>query len=178
MVMAPPTRASTWQTGLVKSLGPHQRARCAGSVQSLKTVSRGASKTRTSSIARSESSSTGSFFALMSLLLLQLFEIAVQPIEALFPEAAVVLNVVGDFLERRGFQPARPPLGLPAARDEAGALQHLQVLRDRGQAHLKRPRKLGNRCFPARQARKDGPPRRIGKRGKDGAQWIGQHFLV
>jgi hypothetical protein len=41
-----PIRRCTSQTGLVKRCGPHQRVRCSGSVQALKTSSLGVSKMR------------------------------------------------------------------------------------------------------------------------------------
>src|SRR5713226_1002272 len=45
MRMAPPGRASNSQTGFVKPFGPHHCAMCFGSVHTLNTSSRGASKT-------------------------------------------------------------------------------------------------------------------------------------
>jgi len=50
-------------------------------------------------------------------LALQLLEIAVQPFEALLPVAPVVLDPVGDVLERIRLEPAGPPLRLAAALD-------------------------------------------------------------
>src|SRR5713101_4916920 len=76
-------------------------------------------------------------FAAISLLLalnflhlvlaLQFLEVAVQLVEALLPVAPVVLDPVGDVLERIRPEPARPPLRLASALDQPGALQHLQV---------------------------------------------------
>lgn len=43
---APPVRKSISQPGSVKPFGPHHCFRCPGSLQTLKTSSRGASKTR------------------------------------------------------------------------------------------------------------------------------------
>src|SRR5215204_4419017 len=45
MRMAPPGRASSSQTGLVKLRGPHHWATCCGSIHMRNTSSRGASKT-------------------------------------------------------------------------------------------------------------------------------------
>src|SRR5580704_3879627 len=53
MRMAPPTRASISQTGLVKPFGPHHCASIAASVQALNTSARGASKIRVMVISRS-----------------------------------------------------------------------------------------------------------------------------
>src|SRR4051812_50054095 len=71
---------------------------------------------------------------------LELLHIVVQPVEALFPELAVAVRKPGDFLQRRGDQPAWPALRIAPPLDEAGALEHLQVLRDCRQAHVERPR--------------------------------------
>src|SRR5687767_10145217 len=65
---------------------------------------------------------------------LQFLQVAVQPVEALVPEAAVVLHPVGGVLQRLGAEPARPPLRLPAAFDQPGAFQHFQMLGDAGEA--------------------------------------------
>src|SRR5271167_2938764 len=59
MRMAPPTRASSSQTGLVKPFGPHHCASVAASVQALNTSARGASKVRVMVISRSASSLPG-----------------------------------------------------------------------------------------------------------------------
>src|SRR5438045_9684779 len=85
--------------------------------------------------------------AMSLLLLLQFAQMIFQPIEALFPEPAVVLQPVGGILERVRGEPAGPPLRLATARDEPGALQHLEVLGDRRKAHRER---LGERCAPGR----------------------------
>src|SRR5277367_6500642 len=55
MRMAPLTRASSSQTGLVKPFGPHHCASIAVSVQALNTSARGASKVRVMVISRSAS---------------------------------------------------------------------------------------------------------------------------
>src|SRR5215470_10630862 len=50
--IAPPTRASISQTGLVKPLGPHHCASSPASVQALNTRAQGASNTRVMVISR------------------------------------------------------------------------------------------------------------------------------
>jgi len=79
----------------------------------------------------------------MSLLLgLQFFQIVLQAIEALFPEAPVVLDPGGNIPQWLGFKPAGSPLRFAAASDKAGALQHLEVLGHGGKTHIKRRGKL------------------------------------
>src|SRR5436190_23515660 len=72
---------------------------------------------------------------LSSIVSLNFGQIRAESIKSLLPQPAVVLDPVGDFLQRLGSQPAGPPLGMPASLDEARALEDLQVLRHRGQTH-------------------------------------------
>src|SRR5262245_20017977 len=96
--------------------------------------SRGASNTRDSTSTRSVCSSCRATFLLP--FLLQRLEVAVKPVEALLPVPAVALEPVVDLTQRSRLEAARTPLGLAAARDEAGALQDLEVLGDRRQGHV------------------------------------------
>src|SRR5258706_6355727 len=121
---APPGRTSISHAMVVKPCGPHQRAASTGSTQASKTRRRGAAKTRVMT-------SSSLFAAMRFPLLLDLAQIVVEAIEAGVPELAVQPEPVDRALERPGFQAARPPLRGAAARDQAGALQHLQVLGDR-----------------------------------------------
>src|ERR1700730_11936287 len=98
--IAPPGRASSSQTGFVKPLGPHHCASSCGSVHALNTTSRGASNTRVILSWRSADSRAGSTLRAMFLLLctqcgyfyfacfrfafLQLAQVFIQPVEALF----------------------------------------------------------------------------------------------
>ena len=52
-------------------------------------------------------------------------------VEPLGPDLAVALDPVDRAVEGLGLEPARPVLGVAAPGDEPGALEHLQVLRDR-----------------------------------------------
>src|SRR5579859_8029527 len=129
MRQAPPGRTSSWQSGLVKPCGPHHWAMCVGSVQALKTRSRGASKMRVMTTSRSARLVSSLLLAAMFLLLgLNLTEIIVEAIQTLLPETAIVRDPVGDVLERPGLKSAGAPLGLPTPGDKAGPLQHLEVL--------------------------------------------------
>src|SRR5207249_10539706 len=58
-----------------------------------------------------------------------------------FPQTAIAFQPLGSFSEPLGLEAARPPLRVAAARNQAGALQHLQVLGDRRLAHRERDRK-------------------------------------
>src|SRR5207245_8454315 len=98
---------------------------------------------------------------------LQLAQIALEAVEALVPEAAIMLDPVGDLLQRARLQPAGPPLRLAAARDQAGALQHLEMLRDAGKAHVEGLGELGHRGLAQSEPCQDGAPRRIGE-GREG----------
>src|SRR5258706_3778218 len=105
MRQAPPTRTSASQTGLVNSFGPHQRARCSGSVHALNTSSRGASKTRVITTSRSIAVSLAGVLGvpladILSLLFFHFHQIFVETIKAFFPEAAILLHPFGDVLER------------------------------------------------------------------------------
>ena len=68
------------------------------------------------------------------LLLLHLLEVIVQACKLPFPEAAKGLDPVSDILERNRDKPAWTPLRVAPAHYQAGALQHVQVLGDRGLA--------------------------------------------
>src|SRR6266508_924462 len=112
------------------------------------------------------------------LLRLQLVQIIVQAIEALVPKAAITFEPVVNVLQRVGLDPAGPPLRLAAACDEAGALQHLEMLGDGGKAHLKRLCELGHRGFAQREPRQDGAARRIGEGRESGAEAIRRHGVM
>src|SRR6516162_11781532 len=132
----PPGRASAFQDSTSKPFGPHQRARCAASVQTLKTRLRGASYSRSRTSTRpagtpaaapsAASPLAASLLSVMRLAVmcwllgLQLAQVVAQAVEALLPEAAVVLDPVGDLLQGAGLQPAGPPLRRPPPGDQAG----------------------------------------------------------
>src|SRR5450432_4234568 len=113
---------------VVKPVGPHHFTTCCGSVHASQTRSRGASNTRVIKISRSEVSSTGMLLADMFLLLfLQLAQVFSEAIESLLPDFTVFFHPVGNILEARRFQPARPPLRLAPARDQPRSFEHLKM---------------------------------------------------
>src|SRR5262249_14055778 len=126
---------------MVQPSGPiSQCGTCSGLVQASQTSRRGASTTRVMTTSRSDGvvnvvTPTLLAAAILPLLLLQVFEVLIQPFEARVPEAAKVLGPLGDLLERRRPEPAGAPLRLAPARDQAGALEHPEVLGDGGATH-------------------------------------------
>src|SRR5687768_5882028 len=115
---------------MVKPFGPNQRSRCSALVQALKTSSRGASKVRSRTMVRADSATGLVGVMLLSLSFsLKLVQVFVETVEALLPELPVVVEPIGDVLERRDFETAGTPLRLPPLSDQPGVLQHLQVLR-------------------------------------------------
>src|SRR5260221_11199806 len=138
---APPGRTSISQTRFVKPLGPHHCATCTGSVHALNTSARGASKMRVMTTVRSVCFALMSFLsATIPLLLfnLELAQVAAKTVEALFPEPPIVLDPVRHILERARLETRGAPLSLAAARNQAGALLHLERLGEREQASIKR----------------------------------------
>src|SRR6516225_7140394 len=175
---APPGRTSIPAEIVVKPRGPHQRARCSGSVHILKTSRRGALKTRVMTNSRPAAGAAASAVAVtLPFRALQLAEIVVEAIKAVVPKMPVVLEPLGSVLERPGGNPAGPPLGLAAAPDQPGALQHLQVLRDRGKAHCEGFGELADRGLARGEACEDRAPRRVGERRVGNAEVIEQHAI-
>jgi len=80
-----------------------------------------------------------------------------------------------DLSERPRLERRRPPLRRLAARHEARALEHLQVLADRGEAHGERLRELGHRRAALRQTREDRAARWIGEGAERDAQPVDRH---
>src|SRR5437868_5384837 len=136
-------------------LGPHHFCRCSGLVNTSKTRSRGASNTRSITISFAGTSVTLSLAAMSLLLLLQFLQVLVQSIEPLLPHDAIPLDPLIDFLEWARRERRRSPLRLAAARHEPGALEHLEVLADRGKAHLERLGELGHRRAALQKTRED-----------------------
>src|SRR5918995_960259 len=107
----------------VTPFGPHHSFRRCGSVKAFHTKSRGASKTRV--MTNSSRLFLSSTFFLPGL---DFPQVIVETVKALFPKTAELLEPFCHVFQRAGFQARRAPLRLAAACDQAGALQHLQVL--------------------------------------------------
>src|SRR6266480_5993779 len=103
------------------------------------------------------------------------FELLEQGIEALvvaLPQPPVALQPFGRFPQPLGLEAARPSLRVAAARNQAGALQYLQVLGDRRLAHRERLGQLCHRRLTRRQASQDCPPGGIGEGREDGVETV------
>src|SRR5687768_18252739 len=172
----PPGRMSNALVVLVKPSGPHHCARCLGSVHASNTSSRGASSTRVVMMARGSRSRSMLLLAdtllLRFVLRLQLAKIILQAVETFFPEAAIALQPIVNAFQSLGFDAARAPLRLASARDQAGALQHLEVLGDRRAADVEGLGQLVHRGLAERQPRQDRPARRVGEGCEFGAQRV------
>ncbi len=112
------------------------------------------------------------------LLRLELFEEIVEAEKGLFPEFPIALEVLRGFGKRLGFEAARATLGACGVRNEAGALEHLEMLGDGGLAHREGLRELGDGCFAGGEASEDGAPRGIGEGGEGGVEPRGGHLSI
>src|SRR5690349_14638371 len=200
----PPGRTSISQTVSVEPCGPHHRFRCSGLLIASKTSRRGAPKSRVRTISRSEGNvtwrpagfSSAGFaasrsgdcaatapvlrFAAVTFLLLSLkfVEVIAQAVEALFPEPAVLSDPIRDLPQRLRVEAAGPPLRPPALRDQAGALQHLEVLGHGGQGHVERLGELLDRGLARGEPREDRAAGRVGEGREGGAELVGRHRII
>src|ERR1051326_3429725 len=177
---APPGRTSISCSVFVKPFGPHQCTTCCGSVHIRHTSSRGASNTRVAviSFVAAAALAAAMSFLLVLLFLFQLAEVVVEAVERLLPKLFVMLDPVGGLFERRRREVAAAPLRVAAAGDEAGALEHLQMLRDRWEAHVERRGDLRDRRLAGREVRQDRPPGRIGERRERIAELVVGHLTL
>src|SRR5918999_5279948 len=104
-------------------------------------------------------------------------EIGVQPFETLLPMPSVLADPVRHVAERLRLQPAGPPLRLASLLDESRPLEHLEVLRDSGKAHVEGGGQLCDRRLTEGQAGENRAPGGIGESGEGHAQGIGVHLL-
>src|SRR5512138_2328868 len=164
--------------------GPHQLLTCALFVNASNTSSRGAANVRRRMISRSPPRTSNAGPPRTSLLfifpspLLQSLKVIVQPLEAPRPEAAILLDPVGDFAQSFRTQLHGSPLLVAAPLDQASPLEHLQVLRNRGQTHLERCRQLTHGRDTTSQLCQDRPARRIGECCERGGEWVCLHYFL
>lgn len=98
-------------------------------------------------------------------------------VEPPFPEETEGLGPVGNGFDILRPEPARAPLSVPPLLDEAGALEHAQML---GNGRLREPERRSqfcDRCFPSCEAGEDGAPRGIAESRK-GAVKINSHMAI
>jgi hypothetical protein len=105
-------------------------------------------------------------------------QVLAEAVERALPEAAVPGQPVGGLAERVALQPRRAQLRRAAARDEAGALQDLQVLGDRLQGDREGLGQLVDRRLALGEALQDRPPRGVGESGEGGAELVYRHVVV
>jgi hypothetical protein len=98
--------------------------------------------------------------------------IEIEAIEALIPEAAVLVDPAGNVFEGAGFEAARAPPGGATTDDQAGLFQYSEVLRDRRHAHFKWLSQFGDRRFTKCEPSQDGTARGIGESGECGSKLI------
>src|SRR5688500_1856355 len=152
--MIPPGRASSSQATTSAPCGPNQRVKCSARVQTSKTRSRGASKTRLTTTSSAGVASPPLLCTGIALLLvrrcaafaLELSQVQVETIEALLPEAAVLGGPVRDLAQRGRVELARAPLSLPAAGDEARVFENAQMFRAGWTAHREGRCELRHGC--------------------------------
>src|SRR5262249_716148 len=172
----PPGRKSNALVVVENPIGPHQRARCSGALHAVHTSSREAANTRV--VMSDRWSGFGAQLVLSPILLflgLKVAQILLEPVKTLHPQSAVALKPVVHLLESCRFRATGPPLRLAAANDEAGALQHLQVLGHCREAHLEWLRQFGDGGLAQRQPRQNGPPRWVGEGRESGAETVRGH---
>src|SRR3954447_20376100 len=159
----------TRSRGVSICAGPNHADTWSGSVHARNTRSRGASKTCVIRTSRSPATASLISFSLRA-------QVRVESVHACFPRLLPRLHPLDGLVERVGLQAARAPLGLLAANDQARALEHLEMPRYRGQAHLERLRQLADRRLALGQAREDGATRGIGEGGEGSAEVVGGHL--
>src|SRR5690349_9689964 len=91
---------------------------------------------------------------------------AIHALEAALPEAAIGVDPRGRLLERLGVEVDGAELRHLAAGDQAGALQHLEVLGDRLNRDREALGELGEGGVAAAQPAQDLPSGRVGERGE------------
>src|SRR4051794_4430928 len=158
----------TFSRGVSRCAGPNHAATASGSVHALNTASRGASKNRVMRTSRSAATS--------AIVLPLPAQVRVEPVHPRLPGPLARLHPCHRVVERLGLHPARPPLRLAAAGDQPGALEDLEVARDRRKAHVKRRGDLVDRRLALGQAGEDRPARGVGEGGERLAELVGRHL--
>src|SRR3954470_4890208 len=141
----------TFSLGVSMWAGPNHAATSSDSIHARKTRSRGASKMRViSTSCMAEAPAVGSL-----ILISFRAQVRFESVHPGLPRLLARLHPIHGFVERLGLQPARGPLRLATADDQACALEHLEVARDRGLAHRERLGELVHGRLALGQARQD-----------------------
>src|SRR5258705_13322157 len=125
---------------MTKVAGWVERLRMVSPIQSLRAAHRGP-ECSTVRLRRAGFGAALLFLAAMLLFLpLQLFQVGIQLVQALFPETAVVLHPVGDLSQPSRLEPAGPPPFAAAPGEQACAFQHLPMPGPGGEGPYSKPR--------------------------------------
>jgi len=100
-----------------------------------------------------------------------------EPVERALPELAVAVQPVGRCVERSPLQTRWPQLRFPASRDQAGMLEHLDVLGHRLKAQGEGLGEFVDRCLAVREPGEDRPSGRVGQRREGLAQFVDRHCI-
>src|SRR4051794_4229733 len=162
-VHLPPSRTSISISSIaILYVGPpYQSAKRSGSVHSRQTSLRGASKVQ-----------------FISMSGLSATEASLHSLESALPEAPVAVDPLGGFPEGIAVDAGGPELCRAAARDQAGALEDLEVLGDGLHADRERLGELAHRRLAGCQPLQDRPPGGIGEGGEGPVELIGGHGAV
>src|SRR4051812_13996317 len=165
----PPGRTSiaTVESGTSQSAPPNQSAKRSGSVHSRHTRSREASKTRV--VVKPPSEGVRSGIVSQPL---------VEAVEARLPEPTVALEPLGGVLERDRPEPRRAQLRAAPPLDQAGALEHAQMLADGLGGDGERRGELVDRGLALDEAREDRPPGGVGEGGEGGGERVDGHGAI
>src|SRR5438067_12826285 len=158
---------------LLPSHGAHHSARWAALVNASKTIRRGPSMMRETTISRSASLLAS--LAIWMLLLLKSLHVLVEPVEILVPVLLEADDPLVHGLEAARVEAVQPLLPGLADPDESHFAKHAQVLR---RARLRDPQcpcELIDRALPPFQKDEDPPPLRLGNpvervRGRGGSR--------
>jgi hypothetical protein len=91
-------------------------------------------------------------------------QVFVEPVEALFPEVAVLRDPVRGRAERFRIEPAVMNTPFASPLEEPGFFENSHVPRNGGKRDVERLREIGHADLAERQAGEDGPSRGIGQR--------------
>lgn len=93
-------------------------------------------------------------------------QVTTERIEALVPEAFVARDPGGRGLHGRGIELAAHDAARLGACDQAGRLEHGEVLHEAGQRHAVRLRELAHRGAAGAELLEHAAPRGVGERGE------------
>ena len=98
------------------------------------------------------------------------FEVARELLQLRLPEVSIPRDPLQRRAHRFGGDACATHAPLPLDGRQPRALEHTDVLRDRGERHVEPGGKLTDGAFPAPQARQDLATGRVGERGEGGVE--------